>query len=40
MVSIGVDNIITDRPDIAIETVYSYGMADIFLVMLERIFSA
>lgn len=40
MVSIGVDNIITDRPDIAIETVYSYGMADIFLVMLERIFGA
>ncbi|MBQ9957228.1 MAG: glycerophosphoryl diester phosphodiesterase membrane domain-containing protein [Ruminococcus sp.] len=40
MVSVGADNIITDRPDMAIETVYSYGMADIFLVMLERIFSA
>ncbi len=38
MVSMGVDNIITDRPDSAGEVVYSYGMGDYIINILEKIF--
>ena len=38
MVSLGVDNIITDRPDIAVEAVYSNGIGDTFIRILESIF--
>ncbi len=38
MIDIGVDNIITDRPDIAMESVYSYGKSDFALVFLKKIF--
>lgn len=38
MISLGVDNIITDRPDIAAETVYSYGRSDLVLSVIKSIF--
>lgn len=38
MISIGADNIITDRPDIAAEAVYSYGTDDFVISLLEMIF--
>ncbi|MBQ8297921.1 MAG: glycerophosphoryl diester phosphodiesterase membrane domain-containing protein [Ruminococcus sp.] len=38
MVSIGADNIITDRPDIASEVVYSYGKGDFVISLLEMLF--
>ena len=38
MISMGVDNIITDRPDVAAETIYSYGMGDFVLTFLENVF--
>lgn len=40
MISIGVDSIITDRPDIAAETVYSYGKGDFVISLLKQIFGA
>lgn len=40
MISIGVDSIITDRPDIAAETVYSYGRGDFVISLLKQIFGA
>lgn len=39
MISMGVDNIITDRPDIAAKAVYSYDKGDMVLSLLESIFS-
>lgn len=39
MISMGVDNIITDRPDIAAKAVYSYDKGDMVLSVLESIFS-
>lgn len=39
MISIGADNIITDRPDLAAKTVYSYDRGDMALSVLEYIFS-
>ena len=38
MVALGVDNIITNRPDIAVEVVYSNGIGDTFIRILESIF--
>ena len=38
MISIGADNIITDRPDIAVNAVYSYGKGDFVLSLLSHIF--
>lgn len=38
MISLGADNIITDRPDIATEVVYSYGIGDFVLSVLKRVF--
>ena len=38
MVTLGVDNIITNRPDIAVEVVYSNGIGDTFIRILESIF--
>lgn len=38
MISLGADNIITDRPDIATKAVYSYGKGDFVLSLLEMIF--
>ncbi len=38
MISLGADNIITDRPDIAEKAVYSYGKGDFVLSLLELIF--
>lgn len=38
MISIGADNIITDRPDLALETVYSYGNGDFIISLLNEIF--
>ncbi len=40
MIYLGADNIITDRPDIAAEAVYSYGKGDFVLSLLERLFGA
>lgn len=40
MISIGVDNIITDRPDKASEAIYSYSKGDFVISILERIFGA
>ncbi len=37
MISMGADNIITDRPDIAAEEVYSYGMGDFVISLIENI---
>lgn len=37
MISMGADNIITDRPDIAAEEVYSYGMGDFVISLIERV---
>lgn len=39
MISMGVDNIITDRPDIAAKAVYSYDKGDMVLSVLENLFS-
>lgn len=38
MVRLGVDNIITNRPDIAVEVVYSNGIGDTLIRILESIF--
>lgn len=38
MTSLGVDNIITNRPDVAAKTIYSYGTGDFVLSVLESIF--
>lgn len=40
MISIGVDNIITDRPDLAAETIYSYGKGEWVLSLLKSIFGS
>lgn len=40
MTALGVDNIITNRPDKAAKAVYSYGVGDYFLTLLENLFSA
>jgi glycerophosphoryl diester phosphodiesterase len=38
MIAMGVDNVITDRPDIAVEEVYSYSTGDLVLSILDIIF--
>lgn len=38
MIALGVDNIITDRPDIAAETIYSYGRGDFAITVIKKIF--
>ncbi len=40
MTALGVDNIITNRPDKAAKAVYSYGVGDYVLTLLENLFSA
>jgi glycerophosphoryl diester phosphodiesterase len=37
MIMLGVDNIITDRPDIGEKAVYSYSSSDFILALLEKI---
>lgn len=38
MVALGVDNIITNRPDKAVEVIYSESLGDTFIKILEKIF--
>lgn len=40
MLSLGVDNIITNRPDVALEIVNSNKVGDVALTILEKIFSS
>ena len=40
MLSLGVDNIITDRPDLALEIINSDKVGDTVLIILEKIFAA
>ena len=38
MIALGVDNIITNRPDKAVEVIYSESIGDTFIMILEKIF--
>ena len=40
MLSLGVDNIITNRPDLALETVNSDKVGEVALTLLEKIFGS
>lgn len=40
MTTLGADNIITDHPDTALKTVYSYGVGDFVMSLLESIFGS
>jgi glycerophosphoryl diester phosphodiesterase len=40
MLTLGVDNIITDRPDLALEIINSKKVGDTALIILEKIFAS